>query len=79
MDIKGDDYMVKPKKEKLWVNGMYRLDDDMGCHCCYHYYQNKCNTYGKRFDGGYCTKFIHKNSYNKPKVDKYELYMSTWN
>ena len=72
--------MSKPNHDKLWIDGMWEVDDDVGCHCCYQYYNGKCNAFGKRFDRGYCEAFIHRNVYNhKPEPDEYEEYMNTWN
>lgn len=72
--------MSKPNHDKLWIDDMWAVDDDVGCHCCYQYYNGKCNASGQRFDRGYCEIFIHKDVYNhKPEHDEYEEYMNTWN
>lgn len=72
--------MSKPKRDKLWINDMWEVDEDMGCHCCYQYYNGKCNAPGGRFDRGYCEVFIHRDVYNhKPEHDEYEEYMNNWN
>ena len=77
----------KKKREKLWTkDGLYRLDDNFGCHCCYWYYDSEtgpqCHAPGKRMNGGYCEQFMHKDA-DSPReadaADMYEKYMSDWN
>ena len=71
--------MRKQKPDKIWNNGMYKLDDEMGCDCCYMWYNGKCNAFGQRFDRGYCMSFDHKDKYIKHPIDQYEAYMREWN
>ena len=76
--------MAKQKREKMWNDGMWKLDDDYGCHCCYWWYTGVngecCNASGKRFEGKFCKQFEPRLEDHKPdSQQKYESYMDEWN
>ena len=45
------------KKNSLWNDGMWKVDEEVGCHNCWWHWDNRCHANGKRFDKGYCNAF----------------------
>jgi len=68
------------KREKLWNDGIWKVDESLGCHCCYNYWNDRCHASGKRFKQGYCNSFQKKSRENYLTAqERYDNYMKMWN
>ena len=64
----------------LWINDIWTVDEEVNCHNCYFYWDNRCHAYGKRFENGYCNFYDKKKEQIiKDAQDEYNRYMIEWN
>lgn len=70
------------KKNSLWSNNMWKVDDEVGCHNCGWYWNSDgigCHAPGKRFTSGYCDYFEQNHKLVIDSQSEYEAYVEIWN